>query len=646
MRLMPFKTNSAANAGLLTISPYEVNTPERREAARRAIMMPDVFLSRDLVPELVPCCQVATTTDLLSTLSAHTLYLLTMAFARPEPADSAEEADCTIKLGQFQQVLEQFRKKCTNGTAEENLGGIRVIVDVLWKLFTRRKTVVSEEEYKEFAQNKDSLQKLGDPYYWVKFVQRILELLTDLCIGRKLACFRSELAPCNDTATDYTGQDFITRELIQTSEALSIRRRPAPECWDNVWAKTRVTVDDHLQARAEIERKSGFVGSGKGLRQLMSQKDEFTLLKLGTSIFFDNFESALEQVQAPEAEDEEDLAQQVRNMVPRVLWMQQRAQPPRYEGRGYFRDDLEFHQPNQMIQPCRFLYFALVNLLAHLTADRNMDNSQLLQGVIPPSVVRGQLIQREVLRNAGLVFCPSHLAERRRQQGQIKESRDAGDLSDLAALSSHTALLLHAFLGQPPFADESVRSSVITQVYLDGTRADDDDSAFDELPGGGSAPLTPMDLQRLCHMCSWQFASLAELCRDMASPGLPPPRTDFSDCMGHLVSVLSMLLSKLIGLGYFERFRMEAEQRRQERYRIQELQCLRVTCDDGSVQSYQIRWVTELFSAMHRLLQVHKSLATDLYLAALKDLCRLLNMCCSLCVNTHVTSFMWSRHDM
>ena len=72
----------------------------------------------------------------------------------------------------------------------------------------------------------------------------------------------------------------------------------------------------------------------------------------------------------PEVEDEEELAQQVRNMVPnrwhvfcffapvcltwgmcltcvlivliahgrRVLWMQQRAQPPRYEGRGYFRD--------------------------------------------------------------------------------------------------------------------------------------------------------------------------------------------------------------------------------------------------------------------------------------------------------------------
>ena len=109
------------------LAGLQVNTPERREAARRAIMMPDtrvifgrtartwpvqqqmlpksiehwqdVFLSRDLVPELVPCCQVAcpsrlssircishivslaivksnplpqvaTTTDLLSTLSA------------------------------------------------------------------------------------------------------------------------------------------------------------------------------------------------------------------------------------------------------------------------------------------------------------------------------------------------------------------------------------------------------------------------------------------------------------------------------------------------------------------------------------------------------------------------------------------------
>ncbi|CAJ1419383.1 unnamed protein product [Effrenium voratum] len=507
--LMPFKTNAAANAGLLTISPYEVNTPERREAARRAIMMPDVFLSRDLVPELVPCCKVRSTSDLLSSLSAHTLYLLTLAFARPEPAHSTEELEATVKLGQFQQVLEQFRKKCTTGTAEENLGGIRVIMDVLWKLFTRRKKVVSEEEYKSFAQKKDSMQK--DPYYWVKFVQRILELLTDLCIG-----------PDGNAINEI--QDFITRELIQTSEAMSIRRRPAPECWDNIWAKTSITVEDHQHARTEIERRSGFVGSGKGLQQLMSQKDEFTLLKLGTSIFFEPFDTALEQVQAPETEDEQELGQIVRNMVPRVLWMQQRAQPPRYEGRGYVQEDLDFLQPNQKIQPCRFLYFALVNLLAHLTADRNTDNSLLLQGVIAPSVVRGQLIQREVLRNAGLAFCPTHLAEQRRHAGFIRESRDAADLSDLAALSSHTALLLHAFLGQPPFADEAVRSSVITQVYLDGTRADDDDSAFDEIPGGGSAPLTPSDLQKLCHMCSWQFASLSELCREMANPGQPGAR--------------------------------------------------------------------------------------------------------------------------
>ena len=31
--------------------------------------------------------------------------------------------------------------------------------------------------------------------------------------------------------------------------------------------------------------------------------------------------------------------------------------------------------------------------------------------------------------------------------------------------------------------------------------------------------------ERSGHMCSWQFASLAELCRDMASPGLPEPQS-------------------------------------------------------------------------------------------------------------------------
>ena len=77
------------------------------------------------------------------------------------------EAYHKISPPRFQQVLEQFRKKCTTGTAEassltslhlkkkisptcpgrlqnasqENLGGIRVIVDVLWKLFTRRHAI-------------------------------------------------------------------------------------------------------------------------------------------------------------------------------------------------------------------------------------------------------------------------------------------------------------------------------------------------------------------------------------------------------------------------------------------------------------------------------------------------------------------------
>ena len=59
--------------------------------------------------------------------------------------------------------------------------------------------------------------------------------------------------------------------FVDLHQALSIRRRPAPECWDNVWApslswcagfadlasgyfkaKTRITVDDHVQARATL----------------------------------------------------------------------------------------------------------------------------------------------------------------------------------------------------------------------------------------------------------------------------------------------------------------------------------------------------------------------------------------------------------
>eukprot|EP00973_Karenia_brevis_P090547 12403137-Karenia_brevis.AAC.1 len=56
-------------------------------------MMPDVFLQRPLVPELVPTCSIMTSTDLLSKLSCHTLYLLLMAFARPTPTFSAEEED-------------------------------------------------------------------------------------------------------------------------------------------------------------------------------------------------------------------------------------------------------------------------------------------------------------------------------------------------------------------------------------------------------------------------------------------------------------------------------------------------------------------------------------------------------------------------
>ena len=71
--VLPFAINEAAAAGLLSISPQVFNTPEFREACRNAITMPDIFLSRALVPELVPTCTAKATSDLLSKLSVRTL---------------------------------------------------------------------------------------------------------------------------------------------------------------------------------------------------------------------------------------------------------------------------------------------------------------------------------------------------------------------------------------------------------------------------------------------------------------------------------------------------------------------------------------------------------------------------------------------
>ena len=44
-------------------------------------------------------------------------------------------------------------------------------------------------------------------------------------------------------------------------------------------------------------------------------------------------------------------------------------------------------------------------------------------------------------------------------------------------------MLLRGFLGQPPFTDEEARSTIIRQVYLDGKRADDDDSVLEDSEG-------------------------------------------------------------------------------------------------------------------------------------------------------------------
>jgi len=410
-----------------------------------------------------------------------------------------------------------------------------VLMDVLWKLFTRRKAVISDEDHKQFGENQMTIGR--DEYYWVKYVEHVMDLLSDLCIG-----------PDGHAIPQI--QEFIAQDLMKVSEANSIRRRPEPECSDNVWTKTKITVEQHTQASIEIQRKGGYVGSGKGLAKLFAKKDEFTLLKLGTATFFDTFEDVLDQITE---EGDEDSIQ-----VPRVLWAQHRVQPPRFEGCRYGQDSFLMQQPGQKIHPSRFLYFSLVNLLGHLAADRNVENCAILHRAMPAGVARNQLIQKEVLRNAGQIFVPHHLYSEKKKRGEIKEARDAGDLSDLAALSSHLALVVHAFLGQPPFTDEAHRSAVISQVYLDSTRADDDDAVFEDV--GATLALQLDDLRLLCHMCSWQFASLAELCRDMVQIAhrKTPPKQDFSNCMSHLVSILSITMSKLIGLGYFERFKRTA----------------------------------------------------------------------------------------
>jgi hypothetical protein len=283
------------------------------------------------------------------------------------------------------------------------------------------------------------------------------------------------------------------------------------------------------------------MGRGRGLYLLFSEKDAFTLLRLGTLVFFDPHDKEIEETEGVK--------------IPQILWSQLRAQPPRFVG-GTYKDDLtQDHHERTRISPYRFLYFSLVNLLAYLCADRNENSSKMIRITIPHHIVKSQLITEEVLNNAGNLFVPNGpLREAKRKEPEV-ESRDLGDLSDLASMSSHSALVLHGFLGQSPFADEEKRSTIIKQVYIDGSRADDDDTVFEEQ--GPFLALNEGNLRSLCHMCSWQMSALADLCRDMAGLHTLAGLKEFTDCMSTLVSVLSKMLSKLIGLGYFERFKRE-----------------------------------------------------------------------------------------
>ena len=348
------------------------------------------------------------------------------------------------------------------------------------------------------------------------------------------------------------------------------------------------------------------------MQQFFEEKDRFVLLTVGTLVLFDPHDPDIEAAEGVK--------------IPRVLWNQSRAQPPRYAC-GQHSDDVTQHVGDNVSLE-RSFYFALVNLLAHLCADRNTANSALLSRHIPDSVVKAQLVQQETLMNAGLRFVPpgGELLQSALADPSV-EARDLGDISDLAGLCAHTFLLLYGFLGQPPFSDEEHRSTIIKSVYLDGRRADDDDTVYDE--AGSNLVLASQSLQSLCHMCSWQLASLADLCENMCifnNKPMPKPPVAFTDAMSTLISALSKMLSKLIGLGYFERFRMHHSNAGD------------LTKDFANI--YKIDHLVSIFTLMHRLQRTHRSVTTTPFVAGLADVCRVINQCCALSVNENILQFM------
>ena len=586
--LLPFEVHEGAVHGLLQIAPSDYS-PEQRAQVMSSITMPDVFLQHNLIPLLVPMCS-GHASEQLTRWACNTLYLMLMAFARPVPAGLTEEVEALKAHRNFDGLLQRFLHTCQLGNPSDNLGGVRVLMDVFWKLFTRRRRFIPAAEY---FQSLDDANIKADNYYHVPFLASVVHVLTVLCIGRENRAVR-------------VTQDFIAKELMVTNEAAASRRRPEPENHENYWATHAITTQSSGMAE-----KTPAASKRKTLQQLFQEKDRFVLLSIGTSVFFDPHD--------PDLESSEGVK------FPRVLWNQERVQPPRYAG-GQHSDDVT-QRVGDKVSLERFLYFALINLLAHLCADRHTLNAKLLSRYIPDPITRSQLVQQETLMNAGLRFVPPGELLQNALTDPNVEPRDLGDISDLAGLSAHTALLLYAYLGQPPFSDEERRSTVIQSVYLDGRRADDDDTVYDD--AGSNLTLSSKPLQDLCHMCSWQLASLADLCDNMCSfnnKPMPKPPQGFTDEMSALISALSKMLSKLIGLGYFERFRMDA--------------FANSSTTKESANIYKIDHLVSIFTLMHKLQRTHRSVTTPLFLAGLTDVCKVINQCCALSVNENILQFM------
>ena len=127
-------------------------------------------------------------------------------------------------------MLQQFLQTCQLGDPVLNLGGVRVLMDVFWKLFTRRKHFMDTEAYMRSLDPEVSLTMVADNFYHVPFMESVVRVLTSLCIGR-------------DSRAVRVTQDLIAKELLVTNEAAASRRRPEPECYENPWAEQAFTAE-------------------------------------------------------------------------------------------------------------------------------------------------------------------------------------------------------------------------------------------------------------------------------------------------------------------------------------------------------------------------------------------------------------------